>query len=265
MMRDVDGLAHFDHPLVAQHLQVALQLYLTDRAARPAACKPALFCSHNPLKCVSQVSPIMAAPSPTCSPTVTTMVLHPAPLVAPLVAASYPLHALLTNLPVRFRPLPGIPATDPSIAPSSTTCTGSNLLLSNRTVAWLFITPQLGAIPFALASHSDLFPVASVVIQPTSFRSTPLCRAALPDCFFVPYTLSQFSRHMNLLRTPAVFDPSGLDVTLNWFVDCYTRVTGVDCSCPFPDLSAQLAWLDSVFLLVELLASRFHPSCSPSL
>jgi hypothetical protein len=256
MMRDVDGLTRFDHPLVAKHLQVALQLYLDDRAARPAAYEPAVFYSHNPLKCVSHVSPLVA--TPTSSRATTLMSLAPPSTCA---VASYPSHALLTNLPVRFRPLPGISDADPSIAPSSTTCTGSHLLLSNRTVAWMSLTPQLGAIPFALNSHSDLFPVASVVIQPLSFPSTPLCRSALPDSFFVPYTLSQFTRHLSLLRTPTIFDPSSLDPTLDWFIDRYSRLTGIDCSCPFLDVSAQLDWLRSVFLLIELLSSRFHLSC----
>jgi hypothetical protein len=116
MIKDVDGLKRFNHPLVAQHHQVALQLCLANRTTRPAAYEPAVFHSHNPLKCVSQVSPLVAAPPPPCPSTVMTMVSHPAPLVAPPIAASYLLHALLTNLPVRFRPLPGIPSvTDPSI------------------------------------------------------------------------------------------------------------------------------------------------------
>jgi hypothetical protein len=61
-----------------------------------------------------------------------------------------------------------------------------------------------------------------------------------------------------LLRTPAIFDPSGLDPILNWFVERYPRVTGVDCSCPFLDPAAQLAWLDTVFLLLEFLSSSFR-------
>jgi hypothetical protein len=253
MMRDVDGLTRFDHPLIAQHLKIALQLYLADRAARPAAYDPAVFSSHpNPLKCLATDTP--SSPAPVLVATSTA-----APL--PTATASYPLHALVTNLPVRFRPSPTLPITDPSLAPNSTTCTGSHLLLSNRTVAWLSLTPQLGAIPFALDTHAHLFPVASVVIQPTSFPSTPLCHAALPNAFFVPYSLPQLTRHLSLFRTPAVFDPASVDPTLNWFFDRYPRITGIDCSCPFIDLSAQLDWLRSVLSLVDFLSSQFRLSC----
>ena len=247
MMRDVDGLTRlYENPLVSQHLHLAHQLYLADRAARPAAYDPAVFHSHNPLKCISHVSPTFVLPPPSSS--------------AP-VANSYPLHALITNLPVRFRPSPTLPINDPSLTPSSTTCTGSHVLLSHRTIAWLSVTPQLGAVPFALASHSALFPVASAIIQPVSFPATPLCRAALPDSFFVPYSLTQLSRHLSLFRTPAIFDSSNLDPTLNWFIDRYPRITGLDCSCPYLDPSAQLAWLRSVFSLVEFLSSQYQLSC----
>ena len=257
MMRDVDGLTRFDHPLVAQHLQVALALYLADRTARPNAYDPASFLSGNPLKCVPHPSPTTVFVPTASAPSLvaTSLVVSSAP-----ITASYPLHAIATNLPVRFRPSPTFSVTDPRLTPTSNTSTGSHLLLSNRTVAWLSLTPQLGAIPFALGTHSNLFPVTSAVIQPSSFPATSLCRAALPDSFFIPYSLSQLSHHLNLLRTPAIFDPSSLDSTLNWFVDRYPRVTGIDCSCPFVDLSAQLAWLRSVFSLIECLSSQFQLS-----
>ena len=226
MMRDVDGLTRrFDHPLVSQHLTLAFQLYTADRAARPAAYDPAVFYSANPLKCVSHVSSVVALPVSSPNP----------------IAESFPMQATISNLPLRFRPIRGIPPDDPSIEPSSTTCTGSHVLLSHRTVAWFSLTPQLGAIPFALGTHSHLFPVASLVIQPPSTLATPLCHAALPDSFFTPYSVSQLRRHLSLSRTPAIFDTTSLDPTLNWFFDRCPRVTGVDCSCrsltPLPNLS----------------------------
>ena len=191
MMKDIDGLTRlYENPLVATHLQVAFQLYLADHAARPAAYDTAIFHSHNPLKCVSHVS----SPVP-----VTTCTLQADPVTQPcsltVSAASYPNHALLANIPVHFRPSPTLPIDNPSLEPTSATCTGSHVLLSNRTVAsWLSVTPQFGAIPFALDTHSNLFPVASLIVQPkNAFPSTSLCHAALPDSFFVPYSLQQLS------------------------------------------------------------------------
>ena len=263
MMKDVDGLTRlYENPLVAQHHKVALQLYLADRAARPAAYDSDLFHSQNPLKCASHFSADATEHPP--SVPATTCILQtdttgPTPSSTP--APSYPDHALISNLPVRFRPSPTLSATDPSLAPSSTTCTGSHVLLSNRTVAWLSVTPQFGAIPLALSTHSNLFPVASVIVQPDSFPATSPCHAALPNSFFVPYSLSQLSRHLSLLRTPAIFDSSRLDPTLNWFFDRYPRITGIDCSCPYLDPSAQLAWLRSVLSLVRFLSSQFQLSC----
>jgi hypothetical protein len=246
MMRDVDGLTRrFDHPLVTQHLTLAFQLYTADRAARPAAYDPTVFHTHNPLKCISHVSSVvpMSLPSP-----------------IPL-AESFPMQATLSNLPLRFRPLRGLPLDDPSIEPSSTTCTGSHVLLSHRTIAWFSLTPQLGAIPFALGTHSHLFPVASLIFQPTSFLATPLCHAALPDSFFAPYSVEQLCRHLLLSRTPAIFDSTSLDPTLNWFLDRYPRITGIDCSCPFTAIPAQLEWLTHTLSVIDLLHSHYALSC----
>jgi hypothetical protein len=161
-------------------LAVALQLYLSDRATCPAAYDPAVFYSANPLKCASCASPSTAILSVPSSPASVQACVASRTLSAPRsnFISSYPLHSLLTNLPVRFRPSPSLPIDDPSLEPTSTACTGSHLLLSNRTVAWLSITPQLGTVPFAFNSHSHLFPVASAIIQPVSFPSTPLCYAA---------------------------------------------------------------------------------------
>ena len=150
MMKDVDGLTHlYENPLVATHLQVSLQLYLADRAACPAAYDTAVYHYRSPLKCVSHVS----SPVP-----VTTCTLQADPVAQPSLpsltasAASYPNHALLANLPARFRPSPTpLPIDDPSLELTSTTCTGSHVLLSNRTFIWLSVTPQFGAIPSASA------------------------------------------------------------------------------------------------------------------
>jgi len=259
MMKDVDGLTRlYENPLVATHLQVALQLYLADRAARPAAYDSAVFHSDNPLKCISHVSP--PVPVTTCTLR-TDHVVQPASPSVTVSAASYPNHALVANLPVRFRPSPTLPIDDPSLEPTSTTCTGSHVLLSNRTVAWLSVTPQFGAIPFALDTYPNLFPVASLILQPDSLPSTPLCRAALPNSFFVSYSLQQLSRHLSLLRTPSVFDSTRLDPTMNWFFDRYRRITGIDCSCPYLDPIAQLAWLRSVLALLQFLSVHFQLSC----
>jgi hypothetical protein len=250
MMRDVDGLTrHYDsNPLVKQHLQVAHQLHLADRAKRPTAYDPAAFYSTNPLKCSAPTSSPSAAPSNPATPCTPNLSL-------------YTNRVLLTNLPVRFRPPPDLSITDPTLAPSSANSTGSHLLLSNRTIVWLSLTPQLGAIPFALSTHSHLFPTASLIIQPDSFPSTPLCRAALPSSFFVPYSLPQFLQHLSLLRTPAIFDPARLDKTLTCFFDRYSRITGIDCSCPFTTPPKQREWLHSTLLLIQLLSSHRHLSC----
>ena len=96
--------------------------------------------------------------------------------------------------------------------------TGSHRLLSHRTIAWLSLTPQVGAIPFALATHSALLPVVSIVVQPDLSVATPLCKATLPDSSFVSYSLPQLLHHLRLLRTPAMFDFTSLNPVLNWLL-----------------------------------------------
>jgi hypothetical protein len=160
-MRDVDGLTrHYDNPLITQHLTVALQLYTADCAARPTAYNPAVFHSHDPFKCLSTVPSTVAVPPP-------------CPSVP--IATAYPYHSIMTNFPLRFSPSPGplLATACPTI--SLTIRTGSHRLLSHRTVAWLSLTPHFGAIPFALATHSALLPVASIVVQPDLSVATALC------------------------------------------------------------------------------------------
>ena len=88
---------------------------------------------------------------------------------------------------------------------------------------------------------------------------------------FIPFHLSLLCCSARLLlpilfplpalRTPAVFDSSRLDPTLNWFFDRCPCITGIDCSCPYLDHSAQLAWLRSVLSLIRFLSSHCHLSC----
>ena len=133
--------------------------------------------------------------------------------------------------------------------------TGSHRLLSHRTIAWLSLTPQVGAIPFALATHSALLPVVSIVVQPDLSVATPLCKATLPDSSFVSYSLPQFLHHLHLQRTPTIFDSTPLNPVLNWFFDHYSLITGIDCSCPHTSLPDQLlSWLCPVFDLIDFLS-----------
>ena len=250
MMTDVDGLTcHYDNPLITQHLTVALQLYTADcRAARPAAYDPAVFHSHNPFKCLPHAPPI--APAPTPCPSVPT-------------ATAYPFHALLTNLPLRFSASSGLmlDTTCPVISPPIRT--GSLRLLSHHhtTVACLHFTHQFGAIPFALTTHAALLPVVSIVVQPDSSVASLICKAALPDSTFVSYSLTQLLHHLYLLRIPAIFDSTPLNPTLNWFINQYSQITGINCSCPHTSLPAQLLWLCSVFALVDIVSTHFQLSC----
>ena len=167
----------------------------------------------------------------------------------------------MTNLPLQFSPSPGpLLATACSII-SPTIRTGSHHHLSHHTVAWLSLTPQFGAIPFALAIHSALLPVASIVVQPNLSAATPLCKATLPDSSFVSYSLPQLLHHLRLLRTPAIFDFTSLNPVLNWFFDHYSWITGIDCSYPHTSLLDQLLWLRSVFDLIDSLSTHFQLSC----
>jgi hypothetical protein len=130
--------------------------------------------------------------------------------------------------------------------------------LFSPTVAWLSLTPQFGAtIPFALATHYALLPVASLVVQPDLAAATPLCEATLPDSSFVSYSLPQLLHHLSLLRTPAIFDFTPLNPTLDWFFDHYSRIKGINCSCPRTSLPDQLLWLHSVFDLIDFLSTHF--------
>ena len=163
----------------------------------------------------------------------------------------------MTNLPLRFSPSLG-----PLLA---TTCptirTGSHCLLFHRTVAWLSLTPQFGAIQFALATHSALLPVASIVVQPDLSAATLLYKATLPNSSFVSYSLPQLLHHLQLLRTPAIFDSTPLNPTLDWFSNHYSRATGIDCSCSHTSLPNQLLWLCSVIDLIDFLSTHFQLSC----
>ena len=246
MMRDVDGLTrHYDNPLITQHLTVALQLYTANRAARPTANDPAVFHSHDPFKCLSTIPSTVAVPPP--CPSVPT-------------ATAYPYHSILTNLPLQFSPSPGplLVTACPTISP--TIHTSSHRLLSHCTVNWLSLTPHFGAIPFALATYSALLPVASIVVPPDLSAATPLCKATLPDSSFVSYSLPQLLHHLRLLHTPAIFDSTPLNPTLDWLVDHYSRITGIDCSCPHTSLPDQLLWLCSVFDLIDFLSTHFQLS-----
>ena len=187
MMRDVNGLTrHYDNPLITQHLKVALQLYTANRAARLAVYDPPVFHSHNPFKCLSTAPSIVPVPPPCPSiPTATT--------------TAYPYHFIMTNLPLRFSPSSGLLLATECSTISPTICTGSHRLLSHHTVAWLSLTPHFDAIPFALATHSALLPVVSIVVQPDLSVATPLCKATPPDSSFVSYSLSQLLNHLHLL------------------------------------------------------------------
>ena len=126
----------------------------------------------------------------------------------------------MTNLPLQFSPSPGpLLATACSII-SPTIRTGSHHHLSHHTVAWLSLTSQFGAIPFALATYSALLPVVSIVVQPDLSAATPLCKVTLSDSSFVSFSLPQILHHRCLLHTPAIFDFISLD--LDWFLDHYT-------------------------------------------
>ena len=92
-MKDVNSLTRpYKNALVATRLRVALQLYLADRAARPASYDAAaVFHSHNPLKSVSHVT----SPVP-----VTTCTLRADPVAPPsltISVASYPNHQAQKN------------------------------------------------------------------------------------------------------------------------------------------------------------------------
>jgi hypothetical protein len=156
------------------------------------------------------------------------------------IATAYPYHSIMTNVPLQFSSSPGPHLATACSTISLTICTGSHHLLSHRTVPWLSLTPHFGAIPFALATHSALLPVASIVVQPDLSVATPLFKATLPNSSFVSYSLPQLLHHLRLLRTPAIFESTPLNSTLDWFFDHYSRITGIDCSCPHTSLPDQL-------------------------
>jgi hypothetical protein len=237
LMRDVDGLTRrYEHPLIATHFQHAIQLSTEDAAARPAAYDPVVFATHNPLKC------------PTHSATSSTSVSStPEPIL------SLTSRATMSNLPLRFQPDPSFSSID-----SGSPVTGSHLLLSHRTLAWISVTPQFGAILAALHSHSDLFPLTSLVIQPSSYPTTPICHAVLPQSSFVSGTLSQFLATVSLLWTPTTCDSSHLDPISTHFLQSNPRITGIDLSCPHVAITGQLLWLQSAFSLITLLRQHYH-------
>jgi hypothetical protein len=237
LMRDVDGLTRrYDHPLTVTHLQHAIQLSTEDAAARPAAYDPVVFATHNPLKCPTHLPATGSSASS-----------DPEPVL------SLTSRATMSNLPLRFQPDPS-----PSSFNSSSPATGSHLLLSHRTLAWISVTPQFGAVLAALHSHSDLFPLASLVIQPSAYPATPVCHAVLPQSSFVSSTLSQCLATVSLLWTPTTCDYSHLDPILTHFLQSNPRITGIDLSCPHVGITGQLLWLQSAFSLITLLRQHYH-------
>jgi hypothetical protein len=167
----------------------------------------------------------------------------------------------MTNLHLRFSPSTGPLLATACSTISPTIRTDSHRLLSHCTVAWLSLTPQFGAIQFALATHSALLPVTSLVVQPDLSAATPPCKATLPDSSFISYSLPQLLHHLRLLRTPAIFDFASLNPVLDWFFDHYSRIAGIGCSCPHTSLPDQLLWLRSVFDLIDFLSTHFQLSC----
>jgi hypothetical protein len=97
----------------------------------------------------------------------------------------------------------------------SSVCNGSHFLLMNHTLAWFFLTPQFGAIPSALADHSELFLLASLIFQPPLLPATAMCRASVPSSYFLPCSLTALLRNLVLLRTPFTNPAPPLDHTLH--------------------------------------------------
>ena len=115
-------------------------------------------------------------------------------------------------------------------------------------------------LPLLTLLYFLLFPL--LLVQPNSSVATPLWKATLPDYSFVSYSLAQLLHHLRLLCTPAIFDSTPLDPTLNWFFNhSYSRITGIDCSCPHISLPDQPLWLRSLFALVDFLSTHFQLSC----
>jgi hypothetical protein len=176
MMRDVDGLSsRFDDPLLASYFTTTDALALSDATKRPVAYDPATFKSHNPLKCPPHMTPPPSTDIHASS--------FPLLLAPESATAVFPDRAVLANLPLRYQPTAHAAAGNPPtttchpVAPSpSFVCNGSHFLLMNHTLAWFSLTPQFGAIPSALADHSELFPLASLIFQPPLLPAT-LCAA----------------------------------------------------------------------------------------
>jgi hypothetical protein len=191
MMRDVDGLSRqFDDPLLASYFTTADALALSDATERPAAYDPATFTSHNPLKC----PPHMTPPPSTDIQHASSFPLLLAPETATAVFLD---RAVLANLPLRYQPTAHAAAGNPPtttchpVAPSpSSVRNGSHFLLMNHTLAWFSLTPQFGAIPSALADHSELFPLASLIFQLPLLPATAMCRASVPSSYFLPCSLT---------------------------------------------------------------------------
>jgi hypothetical protein len=173
-------------------------------------------------------------------------------LLAPETATAVFLdRAVLAKLPLRYQPTAHAAAGNPPttchlVAPSpSSVRNGSHFLLMNHTLAWFSLTPQFGAIPSALANHSELFPLASLIFQLPLLPATAMCRASVPSSYFLPCSLIALLQNLVLLRTPFTTPAPAplLDHTLLWFLDRHPSITGIDCNCPHHSLPAQLLWL----------------------
>jgi hypothetical protein len=244
MMRDVDGLSRrFENPLVEQHFAIASDLRSKDEAARPAAYASLTFHSGDPLKCQPTAN-ITAIDSITVQ---SSFASHVPPVITDFT--------IIANLPIRtvHQPASRPPSANslPLLAP---TC--SQALLPARTVAWISLTPQFGAIPAALLSLHTPLSIFCLICQPDDWASTPICRATLPSGYYASYNLSDLATALASTDHYSVKDD-----TMSWFLRCFDTVTGFNCTCPHLKKHSQLLWLSSLLPLLHTLFDHYALSC----
>ena len=70
---------------------------------------------------------------------------------------------------------------------------------------------------------------------------------------FIPYDLAEL---VTAFTPDAIRHP-----TLSWFLDCFTTITGFDCTCPHLSQHHQLPWLSSLLPVMQWLATHYNLSC----
>lgn len=218
MMQDIDGLNHrFDDLLIEPYLAISQKLRDADQRSRPVAYTASAFVTSNPLKYCADDNVVAVPTQP------------------PILLSSF---TSFINLPIRLTP----PSPTVNAPLPVTTYNSSHDLLQSRCLGWMSVTTFFGSVPAALSCHNPSSQVYPLICQPSATVSQPICRAILPHGTFVDHTLA------TVILAPYNYNASTRPVhnhtPTDAFLHCFSRFSGLNCTCPSRHELTQIHWLD---------------------